>query len=266
MAGEREMVTASSSASAALDAADKRGTGRNKRGRRPEQDRRKTRRRQVRGSEDSSSEEDESMVQEEERQERARTAMGLPNRNGLAATGGSEFEAGSQPEEGQETGTQEEAPSLHNTNGDSGHQHQRDNAVFARATAEQQQQQHAARAIVSPGHRHQKHRSGTVWSLSANDYLVVKNHIVGRLFKKVKFISSEEQLSLSGKIANNILDAFGVRHDQPEKRAGIWECIRPTVKANLNQKRSNINGEIKKAYLRKLKNFECAFCLFDTRI
>ena len=94
----------------------------------------------------------------------------------------------------------------------------------------------------------QKTRSN---SLSPHDHLVVKAHIVNKLFKKVKFISADQQLEFQGKIAENILK--GCRVD-PKTSSTIWELIRPHVRPTLNQKRSNINGEFKKAFLRKCKH------------
>ena len=108
--------------------------------------------------------------------------------------------------------------------------------------------------VVSPEEqKRKKEDSGVnIYGLSANDFLVIKNHIGSNLFAKVKFISSDDQLRFGEKIAENILRATGSAHRYSlEKRAVLWECIRPTVKGILNQKRSNISGEIKKAFFRK---------------
>lgn len=84
--------------------------------------------------------------------------------------------------------------------------------------------------------------------LTPKDFLVVKDYVVNKLFKKVKFITTEEQLYINGKIAENVLKGCGVHQT---RWAHYWDIIRPQVKPLLNQKRSNINGEIKKAFCRK---------------
>jgi hypothetical protein len=117
----------------------------------------------------------------------------------------------------------------------------------ARSSPPHRKKQHTVTPTTN--HRSPNHSTKRVnVILTPKDFLVVKDYVVNKLFKKVKFITTEEQLYLNGKIAENVLTGCGVHQ---ARWAHYWDIIRPQVKPILNQKRSNINGEIKKAFFRK---------------
>lgn len=101
-----------------------------------------------------------------------------------------------------------------------------------------------------------KRKVGYNGLLGPRDYSVVRDYIVNTLFTRVKFVTTNDQLFLTGPITRNILTSL---HIPKERWASVWEITRPQVKPIINQKRNNVNGEVKKAFLCKKI---CVYLLF----
>jgi hypothetical protein len=68
------------------------------------------------------------------------------------------------------------------------------------------------------------------------------------LFQKVKFITSERMLEYGHVVSKTVLKALGLGTDAAVKER-YWNAYRGCVNKALNDKRGNVNNEMKKAFL-----------------